>query len=136
MISSTEGNRALFMKGPVIGLPGYIPFRADREYTFCRLCGALYQPELERLPGIEYTLLKRQQSKEMQRRWSEEHNRTHHDWEKRLFAASGRFLSAEATFKLVPYGVIPLSDIVMDGESEHAGLEAPRMSKFDNYQWE
>jgi len=127
--------RALYLKGPVIGLPREIPFRADREYTFCRLCGEMFQPELERCSDDEYTPDVRRASFKQQRWWAEEHNKTHPDWEHRQFNNSGRFLSPEATYRLVPYGVIPLSDLVFDGDSAAAGLEAPRISTFDNYQW-
>lgn len=127
--------RALFLKGPVIGLPDDIPFRADREYTFCRLCGELFQPALERVDVREYTARVRAESMEMQRWWADTHNRTHQDWEHEQFILSGRFLSPEATYRLVPYGIIPLSDLVFDGDSAAAGLEAPRMSNFSNYEW-
>jgi hypothetical protein len=72
----------------------------------------------------------------LQRLWALAHNRTHPDWERRQLALSGRFLSPEATQALVPFGLIPISDLVMDGENEAAGLEAPRLSVFDNFQWE
>lgn len=123
------------MKGPTIGLPAEIPFRSDREYTFCRLCGAIFQPALERYPNEDYTPSVQAQSKEMQRWWADTHNKTHQDWEHEQFLSSGRFLSPEATYKLVPYGIIPLSDLVFDGDSAAAGLEAPRMPDFDNYEW-
>lgn len=128
--------RSVFMKGPVIGLPAEIPFRSDREYTFCRICGDLFQPALERLPDAEYTAVVREQSMAQQRWWSAEHNKTHESWEHEQFERSGRFLSPEATYRLVPYGIIPLSDLVFDGDSAAAGLEAPRISNFDNYEWD
>jgi hypothetical protein len=125
----------MYVKGPVIGLPKDIPFRADREYTFCRMCGDLYQPEEERVADHLYTWVLQQESIRKQKLWREAHNKTHPDWRHRQFTASGRFLSPEATYRLVPYGIIPLSDLVLDNESEHAGLEAPRISVFDNLQW-
>jgi len=123
------------MKGPTIGLPAEIPFRSDREYTFCRLCGDIFQPALERYSDEDYTPLVQAQSQEMQRWWRDTHNKTHQDWEHEQFLNSGRFLSPEATYKLVPYGIIPLSDLVFDGDSAAAGLEAPRMPDFNNYEW-
>jgi hypothetical protein len=128
-------SKSVFLKGPVIGLPDEIPFRSDREYIFCRICGELFQPELERLPDDLYTLEVMRQSMILQKLWADGHNKTHPDWEHRQFVLSGRFLSPEATYKLVPFGVIPLSDLVFDGDSAKAGLEAPRMSDFRNYEW-
>lgn len=124
------------MKGPVIGLPAEIPFRSDREYTFCRICGALYQPPQERLPAEKYTQEAIRKSAKLQRGWALEHNKTHPLWEHRQLELSGRFLTPEATLALVPYGVIPLTDLVMSDENEAAGLEAPRLSNFTQYQWD
>jgi len=123
------------MKGPVIGLPKEIPFRADREYTFCRICGDIFQPELERLPDDLYTEQVREDSMGMQLWWAQQHNRTHSDAEHRQLKLSGRFLTPEATYKLVPYGVIPLSDLIFDNGNAAAGMEAPRISDFENYEW-
>lgn len=123
------------MKGPVIGLPAEIPFRADREYTFCCLCGELFQPELERVADARYTPQIRKQSMSIQRWWADSHNKKHPDWEHRQYRLSGRFLTPEATHRLVPYGIIPLSDLVFDGDSAAAGLQAPRMPDFNNYEW-
>lgn len=123
------------MKGPVIGLPEDIPFRSDREYTFCRVCGDIFQPALERLPDREYTREAQANSMAMQRWWADAHNKTHPQWEHEQLAMSGRFLTPEATYALVPYGVIPLSDLVFDGDNAAAGLEAPRISTFTNYEW-
>ena len=127
--------RSVFMKGPVIGLPADIPFRADREYTFCCICGELFQPELERVPDQRYTREVQAQSLSIQRWWADSHNKTHPDWEHRQYKLSGRFLTPEATFRLVPYGIIPLSDLIFDSDSAAAGLEAPRMSDFRNYEF-
>jgi hypothetical protein len=123
------------MKGPVIGLPQEVPFRADREYTFCRICGDVFQPAEERVPDREYTRAAKSNSAKLQREWAKVHNRTHPDWEHKQFEASGRFLSPEATYALVPFGVIPLSDLVFSAENAAAGIEAPRMPNFNNYEW-
>jgi hypothetical protein len=95
----------------------------------------LFQPAEERVPDHMYTWVLQQGSIEQQRRWRDAHNKVHPDWQKLQFSKSGRFLSPEATYRLVPYGIIPLSDLVMNNENEHAGLEAPRISVFDNFQW-
>lgn len=129
-------SRSLFLKGPVIGLPDEIPFRCDREYTFCRLCGDIFQPELERVSDREYTKVIQRRSLQLQKMWSDFHNRRHSAQEHLSLERSGRFLTPEATMALVPYGVIPLSDLVSDSECAQAGLEAPRMSDFSNYEWE
>lgn len=127
--------RRLFVKGPTIGLPKDIPFRADREYTFCRVCGALFQPHLERVPAHLYTAQVIERSSTLQRAWATKHAKTHPGHVHESFRKSGAFLSPEATLALVPYGILPISDIVLNDENEHAGLQAPRLSGFDNFNW-
>ena len=58
--------------------------------------------------------------------WSFKHSRTHPDHQHVNLALSGNFLTPEAALKLVPFGITPLSDIVLDDEVESAGKEAPR----------
>lgn len=109
---------------PVV--PDGMDFMPNRDYTYCRICGVVFQPALNRVPLDEYTpevIL----AAEMQRReWSQSHSKLHTATEHRQLAQSGRHCTPDALQRLVPLGIIPLTDLVMDPESEHAGLTAPR----------
>lgn len=113
------------MNGPVF-VPNGMTFMPDRDYTYCRICGVVYQPELNRVPESEYTVEVILAANLLRREWSQYHARSHTSTEHRQLAQSGRHCTPEALQKLVPFGIIPVSDIVFDNESEHAGLEAPR----------
>ena len=106
--------------------PDGMLFRSDRDYTYCRICGVIYQPELNRVPQDEYTQQIVLAATILRREWSQRHARLHTSTEHRQLAASGRHCTPDAALRLVPMGIIPLTDIVFDDESEHAGLEAPR----------
>lgn len=127
----TNGRAPIYMTGMTVGLTYAAPdmsFAADRDYTLCRLCGALYQPKEARMSQtLEISTLSRQKRKE----WSIRHARTHTDTEHRQLHLSGRAFTPEALVRLAPYGVIAVSDMALDEESAAAGLEAPRMPNDD-----
>jgi hypothetical protein len=127
----TNGRRPIYMTGMAVGLTYAAPdmeFRADCDYTLCRLCGALYQPEVaRRVQTLEISEL----SRRMRQEWSIRHARTHTDTEHRQLHLSGRAFTPEALVRLAPYGVIAISDMALDDESAAAGLEAPRMPNDD-----
>jgi hypothetical protein len=124
-------NRLTGTKSPIVlGGPMFVPsgmtFMPTRDYTYCRICGVVYQPELNRVPEEEYTVEVILAANLLRREWSQYHARSHSSTEHRQLKDSGRHCTPEALQKLVPFGIIPVSDIVFDNESEHAGLEAPR----------
>lgn len=63
--------------------------------------------------------------------WAINHNKIHPEHQHRSFRRSGRFLTPEATEKLVPLGIIPVSDMLVNDEAEHAARLAPRAPKDD-----
>lgn len=121
----TKGRRPILVNGPMFGCDGIL-FNHTRDYTYCRICGVIYQPELNRLPDNLYTPEVVLQATEMRREWSKRHAKTHPASHHRKLALSGRHCTPEALQRLVPFGIIPVSDIVFDDESEHAGLTSPR----------
>lgn len=104
----------------------------DRPARHCRVCGTSYQPALARDitypsdPEVQWAV------EILLQEWALNHNRN-----ARCKAAgeslrrSGRFLTPEAAEKLVPKGIIPVQDMVMDDESAHAARLAPRAPNDD-----
>jgi len=125
----TYGKGAIILNGPMT-VP-YVDFRPNRDYTYCRICGRIFQPWLNRVPDEEYTQEVILAAELLRREWSQTHAKTHSDKQHRDLKLSGRHCTPEALQALVPYGIIPVSDLVMDNESMHAGLEAPRMPEVE-----
>ena len=118
--------RHLRFEGVLIGAPDGYPFDPNCPYTYCRLCGAVYQTDLERikpkLPEQEV------ESALNRKRWSFEHARTHPLRAHQELAVSGRYVSVEASQKLIPLGIIPLTDMAISDEHRQAAAEAPRLN--------
>jgi hypothetical protein len=122
-------NKRLTLQGALVGRPTGLEFMPDRDYTYCRICGVIYQPELNRVPELTAEVILAAQILRLE--WSQKHARTHSTTEHRQLALSGRHCTPEALQRLVPMGIIPLTDIAFDPESEHAGLTAPRAAPTD-----
>jgi hypothetical protein len=126
-------SRHIYLDHSIVGAPQALidEFRRDRPFTFCRICGRVFQPGLARISSAEWDgpdaqLI--QTAAEIERReWSQKHARTHTSKEHRQLERSGRFLTPEATFVLAPFGIAPLGDMVLeDDEVVSAAAEAPR----------
>jgi len=127
-----KGKAPVVVHGPsLLHKPEGMEFRPDRPFTYCRVCGEIYQPNLNRLPDWEYTMEVVLAAEITRRNWSQRHAKTHSDTQHRQLATSGRHCTPEALQKLVPMGIIPASDIALDEESEQAGLEVGRMPSDD-----
>lgn len=110
-------------------LPNFT-FDLTKPYAGCRLCGELYQSELDRTPPVADSIQNLRVIDEAARRrerWRELHTkRMHTEKEVELFAASGLTFTPEAANRLAPLGIIPMTDAVLNGEVASALLEAPR----------
>jgi len=102
-------------------------FDPDKPFRCCLLCGDVYQTDADRAimpnspPLVIYNAPQRRQM------WAELHNRQKHtDAEHRNLKLSGLMCTPEAAEKLAPYGIVPVSDIVLSDEHEHAAKQAPR----------
>ena len=126
----TNGRRPVVIAGPYFKLDG-LDFIPNRDYTYCRICGTIFQPQLNRVPDEEYTAEVIFAAEILRREWSQTHAKQHSQAQHRQLALSGRHCTPEALQRLVPFGIIPVSDLVFDNESEHAGLEATRMPTDD-----
>lgn len=98
-------------------------FRMDKAYTACRLCGRVFQSELDRRAAtnadIVHALVKR-------RDWSFKHARSHPQWEHDQLEQSGCYMSPDAAMKLASFGIISLSDMALHNEHWNAGRESHR----------
>jgi len=117
--------RHLFVTGMAVGLPDVaeLKFDVNRPHTFCNICGAVYQTDLDRTANTAFLVLLAENGR---KQWSHEHSATHSAREHKNFRDSGRFMTPEAATKLVPLGIIPLSDQLFDDEVDHAARTAPR----------
>lgn len=129
--AATRGKLPITLQGMMPVVPDGMLFMPDRDYTYCRICGQVFQPELNRVPQEDYTQEVILAAEIKRRKWSQNHATQHTSAEHRQLALSGRHCTPEALEKLVPFGIIPVSDIVMDDESRHAGLTARRMPTDD-----
>jgi hypothetical protein len=123
----TNGRRPITLQGLMPVVPEGMEFMPNRDYTYCRICGVIFQPELNRVPSEDYTQEVVLAAELLRREWSQAHAKTHPESEHRSLALSGRHCTPEALQRLVPFGIIPVSDLALDAESEQAGLEAGRM---------
>lgn len=111
--------------------PSGMSFDSTRDYVYCRICGVIYQPPLNRIPSPDYTAQVQLAALILRKEWSQKHAKQHTSAQHRQLQLSGRHCTPEALQRLVPFGIIPVSDIVFDEESEHAGLTAAR-APFDD----
>ena len=126
--SATGGNSPLVLQGPrFLQRPEGMRFIPNRDFVYCRICGTIYQPELNRVSDEEYTAEVILAAELLRREWSQKHAKTHPPSAHRRLAMSGLHCTPEALEKLVPFGIIPVTDIIVNKESEQAGLEAKRM---------
>ena len=101
-----------------------LEFDIRKPYTFCRICGLVYQTPADRSPFI--SIHHNARHTERRRIWSHQHARTHAVHEHRMLELSGRFVTPEAAEKLVTYGICPVSDMAFTDEHEHAAKQANR----------
>jgi hypothetical protein len=117
--------RHIFMDGMLVGKPeGYL-FDSTAPHTYCRICGTVYQTQQDRDSVLDYTI--RVAATLRRKRWAFQHASTHSMAEHNDLIVSGRYMTPEAANKLVPLGVIPISDMIFDTATEQAAAEAPRL---------
>jgi len=127
----TNGRSPITLQGIMPVVPDGMVFMPNRDYTYCRICGVIFQPELNRVPSEDYTAEVILAAELQRRSWSQQHAKTHSATEHRQLAQSGRHVTPEALQRLVPFGIIPVSDMALDEESAAAGLETGRMPTND-----
>ena len=118
-------SRHIYMEGMLVSRPTDYTFRADAPHTYCRVCGAVFQTQRDRDSVSQVAL--RIEATANRKRWSHEHSATHSLQVHQELIASGRFMTPEAAIKLIPLGIIPVSDMIFDPSVEQAAHEAPRL---------
>lgn len=118
----------LFLTTSIVGRSQLTNFEfdPDKPYTFCCICGALYQDEAQRKIMADSSVERIAHATLLRRTWAQNHAKTHTDREHAQLRLSGRAVTPEAAMRLVPYGISPLTDMVLSGEHEHAAKTAPR----------
>jgi hypothetical protein len=104
-------------------------------WSACRICGAVYQTELDRralqmmLDNDPMYAAVYEESTRLRDDWRVKHERAFHtDREIRLLNLSGLSVTPEAAINLAPYGIIPIGgagNVYID-EIDEALFEAPR----------
>lgn len=118
-------NRHMVFEGMLVGAPKDYLFDPTSPHSYCRLCGAVYQTPSQRSrtktpqEQIATTLARKN--------WCEKHSASHSRKDHTELIASGRYMTPEATLKLVPLGIIPLTDMVFSKDHEDAAGQAPRL---------
>lgn len=112
----------LVVEGLQFRLPGQ-DFDPTRPFTYCRLCGAVYQTAQSRSNDPQDQI----ESADIRRRWSYSHIALRHT-QKELDALekSGLYMTADAQRVLAPLGVVAISDFPKSKEHHEAGLSADR----------
>jgi len=98
-----------------------VTFDPTRPYTYCRVCGALFQLP----PSGPHVSLNPAEETELRRLWSKQHARSHSSAQHRSLALSRRWLTPEAAHRLAAYGVIDLVSLATSEEHQDAYLKAP-----------
>lgn len=138
---TSHGNsvRPLFLTHSIVGkhLLTNFAFDPDKPYTFCCICGDLYQDATQREVTPESPLEKIAHATLLRKTWASSHAKTHSTREHELLRLSGRAVTPEAAVRLVPFGISPLTDMVSNennpygDEYSDAARTAPRQPQDD-----
>lgn len=123
-----------FIHVPPIGIGPNDNFFYDgtRPARHCGICGESYQPALARSPNYLTNKGVQHEVEKLLVGWANYHNYTKHTERAiRQYRERGNLMTPEAALKLIPLGIYPLTDLVMDDEIRQAGLEAKRAPSDD-----
>lgn len=117
--NDTPQGKHVVLTGMAIGLDSLtnLEFRPDRPFRCCLICGVVYQTEEDRTHLESESVLKNYLRRQL---WSERHAKQHSDQQHNQLRQSGLFALPEAAEKLAAYGIISITDLVMDNEASHA----------------
>jgi hypothetical protein len=111
-----------------IFLPEEVGFNVHADFSGCKICGEVYQSDLDRkVERGTATPKERVQATIQRKNWTNHHAKQHTSTEHRQLALSGRFCTPEAAHKLAAFGIVTLSDNVFSDEHEHAQMTADRL---------
>lgn len=106
-------------------------FDLNAPYTFCRICGAIFQTKYDRRPqdfSTDHATIEdiKLYATSLRVEWSHIHANSHPEKQHRQLIQSGLFATPEAAHILAAYGIIAISDMVLDSTSQDALQTAPR----------
>jgi hypothetical protein len=105
------------MDGLMVGCPQDLLFDCNCPYTGCRVCGVVFQSEFDRAVGdLAHNLT----AISLRKAWSINHAKEHTNKEHLDLARSGCWATPIAAARLASYGIVALSDMVMNPEVEDA----------------
>ena len=118
----------LYIEAPILGIGPSDSFfyMSDRPARHCGICGESYQPELARVPDYLNNPEVVTAVGLLLDEWAFFHNRKHSPSEHLALKAKNLLMTPEAASKLIPLGIYPVSDMIIDEESAQSALEAPR----------
>lgn len=98
----------LIAQGAAVGLGQLTNFNFDpaKPHTYCGICGDVFQD-----PDID-----------IRKKWARRHSATHTEAEHKSLKLSLRHVTPEAAYRLAAFGIISLSDLLVDTEVAHALL--------------
>lgn len=120
---------SLRLEGMLLFAPDSLEFDPNFQYTYCRICGAVFQTRADR--RLDQELEDILDNMEIRRNWSFQHSKTHSSREHALLQLSGLYVTAEAAHRLDAYGIKFVGAAVIDDETKHALAEAPRLPSDD-----
>lgn len=113
------------MGGMIVGLKDpHLLFNPDCPYTGCRVCGAVFQSELDREISKWGSMYQAYKAMLERKAWSIKHAKTHTDKEHLSLARSGMMCTPEAAAKFASFGIIAISDMVLNDETADAMANA------------
>lgn len=114
---SSDQNRHILGSGFAQPIEG-MKFNPDKDYRACLICGAVYQSWLDRnyqhLPVGPFKENLAARAKEQRDRWADNHARKHTRYEHELLKMSGLSMTPGAAKKLAAFGLLPISDMMLD----------------------
>jgi hypothetical protein len=130
--------KALYVEARPVGLSNDVlenHFNPDYPYSYCRICGFVYQDDFQRRPvplhkqSNQVTEPNDSLEKKLRRRDAIlKHDRQHaRDGSLAKYQASGFYFTPEATLRLIPYGIIPVSEMALQDEHSDAARQAKRI---------
>ena len=114
------------LTGMAIGLESLanLSFNPRTSYSCCRICGKVYQSDLDRKQLVEpHNLKLRVEAYELRRIWALKHADTHPEYQHHQLRRSGLFCTPEAANKLAAFGIIDLeqlADLQSEGNAAYA----------------
>lgn len=126
--------RYLYTEAGTVALdPSLNPFDADYPYSYCRICGFVYQPAAQRATVLPIFQLPNAPNDSVSKQLARCNAMVQHERQHEADGSLDKYnkhyapgFTPEAAHRLVPYGIIPLSDMVLNHEVEHAANTAPR----------